>query len=1096
MKKIFFFGLTLNLFLSIITQNYCFSHPFLNSDYYYRGDINSSLRLPNRLDALESSKEKSNYSVLEKPALHAGLLIVDHSLSLLRFLNEFDDFDKVDPISKSENLSKLSSLEFKNDEGDFVLGEKITLTAEPNPGFKFVNWTVDGKVVSKDLTYILIIPSKNISIKANFEKVSEVTPDLASRTSLLEGLVAFYEMNTNLSGILKDSHGQNNGTSTQISQVNGYNENGNRYDGRSSISRVPHSNSLNLSTEFTLMADIFRQANGQASSSIILGKTFSATWTGNQTYSMAITKDNKIRIRTNSPDLKDWVSTQTVPLGTWVRVIATYKSGEGYSLFMDTTEPEKSPQFSGTIAKSDLELTIGSASLTNNAADNRRFEGILDNVGMWNRQLSKDEIARLITTKITYPDFADVQQTAAIRIVSPVQNSQFEELSDIEIKIESDDNGAKIQKVELFNDTTLITTLDALTFNYTWKSVPVGQYSIKAKVFNGDGSFAESAPVAINVIAKPNVAPSVSLTAPAADAQFTQGDNVSITATAADSDGTISKVEFFNGSTLLGTDTTSPYSFAWTTAPLGSSSLTAKATDDKGAETVSTSVTIKVITAEVTPDPGSGTSLLEGLVAFYEMNTNLSGVLKDSHGQNNGTSTQISQVNGYNENGNRYDGISSVSSVPHSSILNLSTEFTWMADIFRQGNGQASSSIILGKTFSATWPENQTYSMAITSDNKIRIRTNSPDLKDWVSTQTVPLGKWIRVIATYKSGEGYSLFMDTTEPEKSPQFSGTIAKSDLELTIGSASLTNNAAYNRRFEGILDNVGMWSRQLSKDEIARLITTKITYPDFKGNETYRITMSTSKEETIGKITTTSDLTKAEVGEKIIFLAENEENMVFDHWSLDGVEVGNQTLFELDMPKKDISLTKHFRTLVGPEIRIRLPSEKSDFEAMSEVHIEFEIKSNDATIEKVELFNGNELVAELTQDFSGIDWKNIPEGNHELVARITDTNSQSYFSEAVILKVVDNQAKDTPNVLLEYIIGPNPTLEYLNVIFTNLDGIYDFEFRVVSMNGVVEKSFRARPEDSAVTIDVSDLDMGVYVLHLIGNGHNLSSRKFIKE
>jgi hypothetical protein len=671
MKKIFFFGLTLNLFLSIITQNYCFSHPFLNSDYYYRGDINSSLRLPNRLDAVESSKEKSNYSVLEKPALHAGLLIVDHSLSLLGFLNEFDDFDKVHLISKSENLSKLSNFEFKNDQGDFVLGEKITLTAEPNPGFKFVNWTVDGKVVSEDLTYTLIVPSKNISIKANFEKVSEVTPDPGSGTSLLEGLVAFYEMNTNLSGVLKDSHGQNNGTSTQISQVNGYNENGNRYDGRSSVSSVPHSNSLNLSTEFTLMADIFRQGNGQASSSIILGKTFSAAWTGNQTYSMAITKDNKIRIR-----------------------------------------------------------------------------------------------------------------------------------------------------------------------------------------------------------------------------------------------------------------------------------------------------------------------------------------------------------------------------------------------------------------------------------------TNSPDLKDWVSTQTVPLGKWIRVIATYKSGEGYRLFMDTTEPEKSPQFSGTIAKSDLELTIGSASLTNNAAYNRRFEGILDNVGMWSRQLSKDEIARLITTKITYPDFKGNETYRITMSTSKEETIGKITTTSDLTKAEVGEKIIFLAENEENMVFDHWSLDGVEVGNQTLFELDMPKKDISLTKHFRTLVGPEIRIRLPSEKSDFEAMSEVHIEFEIKSNDATIEKVELFNGNELVAELTQDFSGIDWKNIPEGNHELVARITDTNSQSYFSEAVILKVVDNQAKDTPNVLLEYIIGPNPTLEYLNVIFTNLDGIYDFEFRVVSMNGVVEKSFRARPEDSAVTIDVSDLDMGVYVLHLIGNGHNLSSRKFIKE
>jgi hypothetical protein len=62
--------------------------------------------------------------------------------------------------------------------------------------------------------------------------------------------------------------------------------------------------------------------------------------------------------------------------------------------------------------------------------------------------------------------------------------------------------------------------------------------------------------------------------------------------------------------------------------------------------------------------------------------------------------------------------------------------------------------------------------------------------------------------------------------------------------------------------------------------------------------------------------------------------------------------------------------------------------------------------------------------------------------------------------------------------------------------LDGIYDFEFRVVSMNGVTKKSFRAKPENSTVTIDVSDLNTGAYVLHLIGNGYNLSSKKFIKE
>ena len=35
------------------------------------------------------------------------------------------------------------------------------------------------------------------------------------------------------------------------------------------------------------------------------------------------------------------------------------------------------------------------------------------------------------------------------------------------------------------------------------------------------------------------------------------------------SDGTISRVEFYNGTTLLNTDTAAPYSFAWSSVPAG-----------------------------------------------------------------------------------------------------------------------------------------------------------------------------------------------------------------------------------------------------------------------------------------------------------------------------------------------------------------------------------------------------------------------------------------------------------------------------------------------------------------------------------------------
>jgi photosystem II stability/assembly factor-like uncharacterized protein/uncharacterized protein GlcG (DUF336 family) len=91
-----------------------------------------------------------------------------------------------------------------------------------------------------------------------------------------------------------------------------------------------------------------------------------------------------------------------------------------------------------------------------------------------------------------------------------------------------------------------------------------------------------------------NAPPSVSLTSPTNNATFAAPATVSITATAADNDGTVTKVEFFNGATLLGTSTTTPYGFTWSNVASGSYTLTAKATDNSGNVTTSTAVAINV----------------------------------------------------------------------------------------------------------------------------------------------------------------------------------------------------------------------------------------------------------------------------------------------------------------------------------------------------------------------------------------------------------------------------------------------------------------------------------------------------------------------
>ncbi|WP_020567824.1 polysaccharide lyase family 7 protein [Neolewinella persica] len=101
------------------------------------------------------------------------------------------------------------------------------------------------------------------------------------------------------------------------------------------------------------------------------------------------------------------------------------------------------------------------------------------------------------------------------------------------------------------------------------------------ELFEGDGS-------------PQNYVPSVSITSPANGTNFTPGSDVDISVDATDSDGTITKVEFFEGNTLLGEDATAPYSFTWSGAAEGAYSLTAKATDNEGGArtTLSTEITI------------------------------------------------------------------------------------------------------------------------------------------------------------------------------------------------------------------------------------------------------------------------------------------------------------------------------------------------------------------------------------------------------------------------------------------------------------------------------------------------------------------------
>jgi regulation of enolase protein 1 (concanavalin A-like superfamily) len=91
--------------------------------------------------------------------------------------------------------------------------------------------------------------------------------------------------------------------------------------------------------------------------------------------------------------------------------------------------------------------------------------------------------------------------------------------------------------------------------------------------------------------------PTVSITNPSAGSTFDPGSNITITASAGDSDGTIASVDFYASGTLLGRSTTAPYSTGWQSAQPGTYSVYAVATDNQGAVTTSSSIPVLVTSA-------------------------------------------------------------------------------------------------------------------------------------------------------------------------------------------------------------------------------------------------------------------------------------------------------------------------------------------------------------------------------------------------------------------------------------------------------------------------------------------------------------------
>jgi len=185
----------------------------------------------------------------------------------------------------------------------------------------------------------------------------------------------------------------------------------------------------------------------------------------------------------------------------------------------------------------------------------------------------------------------------SVAIASPLPGTQFAAPANVNLSATASDSDGTVAKVDFYAGTTLLGTAHTPPYAFTWSNVAAGTYSLIAKATDNTGLSASSLPVSISV--KQNAAPIVSLTVADSGATRYAPASVTLTATASDSDGTISKVEFYQGSTLIGTATAPPYALSWTDVPAGSYVVTAKALDNAGASGTSNAIPITVASLSV-----------------------------------------------------------------------------------------------------------------------------------------------------------------------------------------------------------------------------------------------------------------------------------------------------------------------------------------------------------------------------------------------------------------------------------------------------------------------------------------------------------------
>lgn len=196
----------------------------------------------------------------------------------------------------------------------------------------------------------------------------------------------------------------------------------------------------------------------------------------------------------------------------------------------------------------------------------------------------------------------------SVQITFPANNVSFEVGKSIFVAANASDSDGSVERVEFYATSnftgqpsrTLIGSDASAPYQIGWDLLFSGNYVLTAEAIDNRGGVTISDPINITVPQSQAPLPinAPEITSPDNGQVFASGSNITLSAFAGVGNDGIARIEFYNGTQLIGSDTQAPYSIVWNNVPAGNYTISVKAVAANGAEALSRHIDITVGNAQ------------------------------------------------------------------------------------------------------------------------------------------------------------------------------------------------------------------------------------------------------------------------------------------------------------------------------------------------------------------------------------------------------------------------------------------------------------------------------------------------------------------